>query len=336
MARLKFGVATETLRLAQPFRISGYVFESFDVVVVTLQDGSHQGRGEGGGVYFLGDDAPHMLAALNAARGAIESGPSRDDLRTFMPPGGARNAVDCAMWELEAARVGMPVWQLAGQPPPKPLRTTFTLGADDPGVMAEAARRYSQARAIKVKLTGELEIDLARVQAIRAARADVWLGVDGNQGFSADQLDPLIAGLVAQRVSLLEQPLARGQEAALDGYNAAIPIAGDESILSLADVGTAVGRFDVINIKLDKCGGLTEGLMMVAEARRLGLDVMVGNMVGTSLAMAPGFVLGQLCDIVDLDGPTFLASDRNPGVEYVNGNVWAGPAIWGAGSPSLS
>ena len=336
MSRLTFGVTTETLRLAQPFRISGYVFESFDVVVVTLQDGPHHGRGEGGGVYFLGDDAPHMLAALNDARGAIEAGPSREDLRAIMPPGGARNAVDCAMWDLEAARQGKSVWQLAGQSPPHPLRTTFTLGADNPDMMAEAARRCVQARAIKVKLTGELEIDLARVQAVRAARSDVWLGVDGNQGFSADQLNALLAGLLAERVSLLEQPLARGQEAALDGYCSAIPIAGDESVLSLVDVAAAVGRYDVINIKLDKCGGLTEGLMMATEARRLGLDVMVGNMVGTSLAMAPGFVLGQVCDIVDLDGPTFLAKDRTPGVEYADGNVWAGPAVWGTGSKSLS
>lgn len=332
MARLTFDVATETLRLAHPFRISGYVFESFDVVVVTLRDGHFQGRGEGGGVYFLGDDAPHMLAALDAARNAIESNPTRDDLRAIMPPGGARNAVDCALWDLEAARCGVTVWQLAGQPSPRPLRTTFTLGADDPDVMAEASRRCAQARAIKIKLTGELEVDLARVRAIRAARADVWLGVDGNQGFDVSQLDALVEGLLAERVSLLEQPVARGHEAELEGYRSPIPIAGDESVLSLADVAPAVGRFDVINIKLDKCGGLTEGLMMAAEARRLGLGVMVGNMVGTSLAMAPGFVLGQVCDIVDLDGPTFLAQDRDPGVDYANGNVWAGPAVWGTGS----
>jgi len=332
MPRLTLDVATETLRLAHPFRISGYVFESFDVVVVTIRDGQWQGRGEGGGVYFLGDDTPHMLAALTAARQAIESGLSRDELRAIMPPGGARNAVDCALWELEAACRNVPVWHLAGQLPPKPLRTTFTLGADNPDVMAEGARRCVQARALKIKLTGELDTDLARVRAIRAARDDVWLGVDGNQGFGVHQLDALVAGLHQERVSLLEQPLARGHEAELDGYHSVIPIAGDESVLSLADVPLAVGRFDVINIKLDKCGGLTEGLMMAAEASRLGLGVMVGNMVGTSLAMAPGFVLGQQCDIVDLDGPTFLAQDRKPSVEYTDGEVWAGPAVWGAGS----
>ena len=331
MARLTLEVASETLRLAQPFRISGHVFESSEVVVVTLCSGLHQGRGEGGGVYYLGDDVSHMLLDLQAARAALEAGPSREELRGLMPPGGARNAVDCALWELEAAQHSMPVWRLAGQGEPKPLRTTFTLGADEPEIMAAGARRYAQARSIKIKLTGDLELDIARVRAIRAARPDVWLGVDGNQGFSAGQLDPLVAALHDQRVSLLEQPLARGREADLEGYRSIIPIAGDESLLTLDDLAGAVGRFNIVNIKLDKCGGLTEALMMVSAARRLSIGVMVGNMVGTSLAMAPAFVLGQLCDLVDLDGPTFLAQDRQPGVDYVDGNVWASPEVWGSG-----
>jgi len=323
-------VATETLRLAQPFRIAGYVFEASEVVVVKLRDGGLTGRGEGGGVFYLGDDVAHMLAALAAARPAIEAGVGREELRAVMPAGGARNAVDCALWELEAARAGQPVWTLAGQAAPKPLRTTFTLGADTPEMMAAGATRYAEARSIKIKLTGELALDIARVQAIRAARPDAWLGVDGNQGYGRDALDPLVAALQAGGVALLEQPLARGCDADLDGYRSAIPIAGDESLLTLDDVAGAVGRFDVVNIKLDKCGGLTEALLMAAAARRLGLGVMVGNMVGTSLAMAPAFVLGQLCDIVDLDGPTFLAHDRVPGVRYRDGDVWAGPEVWGA------
>ncbi|QKR99816.1 dipeptide epimerase [Sphingomonas sp. CL5.1] len=330
MTRLSIDWTTETLRLAAPFRISGHVFETSDVVVVTLSDGGHRGRGEASGVYYTGDDAPAMLTALEGARAAIEAGPTRQELRAILPAGGARNAVDCAMWELEAARAGQPVWQLAGLDAPRPLRTTFTIGADDPAVMAERARDYADARSIKIKLTGDLDLDIARVRAIRAARPDAWLGVDGNQGFAAAQLDPLIAALQAAEVSLLEQPLARGREQDLDGFKSPIPIAGDESILSLAELPTAAGRFDVINIKLDKCGGLTEGLMMAGEARRLGMGVMVGNMVGTSLAMAPGFVLGQLCDLVDLDGPTFLTRDRVPGVEYRDGNIWAGEEIWGA------
>ena len=332
MPRLTMNVATETLRLAKPFRISGFVFEGSDVVVVTLSDGEHVGRGEGGGVFFLGDDVDHMRSALETARSAIEADPSREELRAIMPLGGARNAVDCALWELDASRTGKPVWQLAGVGEPKPLRTTFTLGADSPEVMAQGARDYAQARSIKVKLTGELDLDLARVAAIRAARDDVWLGVDGNQGFAIDDLAALIEGLQRENVSLLEQPLARGREGDLDGYASPIPIAGDESILSLADVPGAVGRFDVINIKLDKCGGLTEGLMMARLARQLGLGVMVGNMVGSSLAMAPGFVLGQGCDVVDLDGPTFLAKDREPSVHYRDGLITAGPEVWGSGA----
>ena len=334
MGRLHLDFASEALRLAEPFRISGYVFETVEVVVATLRDGEHQGRGEASGVFYLGDEAPQIVVALDAARGAIEAGPSREELRAILPPGGARNAIDCAMWELEAARAGQPVWQLAGLAEPTPLRTTFTLGADNPAAMAERARRYVQALSIKVKLTGELDLDIERLRAIREARPDVWLGVDGNQGFTIDQLDRLIAALQETKVSLLEQPLARGREADLDGYASPVPIAGDESILSLADIAPSVGRFDVVNIKLDKCGGLTEGLLMAAEARRLGLGVMVGTMVGTSLATAPAFLLGQLCDLVDLDGPTFLAQDRQPSVQYEEGKLWAGPEVWGSGGTS--
>ena len=330
MARLQLSVETRTLRLAQPFRISGYVFETADVLVVTLDDGSHRGRGEAAGVYYLGDDLEHMRGAIEGAREAIEAGPYLDDLRTIMPPGGARNAVDAALWELEAMRAGKPVWALAGLAEPQPLVTTFTISADEPAAMAATARGYAQARSVKLKLTGDLDLDLARVAAVRAARSDVWIGVDGNQGFAIGDLDALTQGLVAQRVELLEQPLARGREGDLDGFRSPLPIAGDESLLSLGDLAGAVGRFDVVNIKLDKCGGLTEGLLMAAEARRLGLGVMVGTMIGSSLATAPGFILGQVCDLVDLDGPTFLAADRTPSVRYEDGMLFAGPEVWGA------
>lgn len=336
MGRLIVSVTAEKMLLVKPFRISGYVFDAFRVVVVTLGDGRHQGRGEAGGVYYLGDDAAHMLSVLDAASADIAAGPTRKELRSILPPGGARNAVDCALWELEARREGVPVWQLAGKSAPKPLRTTFTLGADDPAVMAGMARQHAQARAIKIKLTGDLHLDLTRVAAIRAARPDVWLGVDGNQGFVAGDLDALIAGLQKQDVKLLEQPLARGHEAELEGLDSPIPLAGDESILSLDDVASSVGRYDVVNIKLDKCGGLTEGLMMAQEARRLGLGVMVGNMGGSSLAMGPSFVLGQECDIVDLDGPIFLANDRRPGVDYVDGDIWSGPDVWGGAAKAAA
>jgi L-alanine-DL-glutamate epimerase-like enolase superfamily enzyme len=331
MSRLELSVASQSLRLAQPFRISGYVFETVDVLVVTLNDGRHRGRGEGAGAYYLGDDLANMQAAIEGARAAIEAGPTRDELRGILPAGGARNAIDAALWELEAARAGRPVWALAGVGEPRPLVTTFTIGADAPEVMAGKARDFVQARSLKLKLTGDVDLDLARVAAVRAARPDVWLGVDGNQGFARADLDRLVAGLGAQRVSLLEQPLARGQEAELEGYSSPIPIAGDESLLTLDDIAGAVGRFEVVNIKLDKCGGLTEGLLMVTEARRLGLGVMVGTMVGTSLATAPGFVLGQLADLVDLDGPMFLVEDHKPSVVYADGLLNAGPEVWGSG-----
>ncbi len=328
---LSLDIATEALAFAEPFRISGYVFDTVDVVVATLRDGEHEGRGEASGVYYLGDDVPFIVEQMEASRAAIEGGISREALRSLLPPGGARNAIDCALWELEASRAGRPVWELAGLAQPRPVVTTFTVGADDPVAMGEKARSYRDARSIKVKLTGELALDIERVRAVRAARPDVWLGVDGNQGFERDDLETLIAALDQERVSLLEQPLKRGSEAELDGLFSSIPVAGDESLLSLADLPGAPGRFDVVNIKLDKCGGLTEGLVMAAEARRLGLGVMVGTMIGTSLDTAPAFLLAQVCDLVDLDGPTFLKSDREPSVRYDNGELWCGPEVWGAG-----
>ncbi|MGR4890773.1 dipeptide epimerase [Sphingopyxis sp. LARHCG72] len=329
MSRLKMGVSVEKLRLANPFRISGHVFDGRNAVIVTLDDGEHVGRGEATGVYYIGDDLEQMLAALANARSAIEAGPSRADLRAILPAGGARNAVDAALWELESKRTGRPVWALAGLDAPRPLRTTFTVGADEPARMAAEAVAYRGANSIKVKLTGELDLDIARVDAIRAARPDVWLGVDANQGFSVGDLDRLVAAMVAANVALIEQPLARGREADLDGYDAPIPLAADESALTLADVAGLKGRFDVFNIKLDKCGGLTEALMIAAAAREAELGVMVGCMVCSSLGAAPGFVVGQLCDLVDLDGPIFLKQDRTPGVVYRDGTVWCDEAVWG-------
>lgn len=334
MSRLSLTASIEKIQLAAPFRISGYVFTHIDAVIVTLSDGVHVGRGEAAGVYYLGDDSAHMMGVLNTHRDAIEAGLSRQQLLALMPPGGARNAVDCALWELEAKQAGKPVWQLAGIAAPRPLVTTFTLGADEPALMAEQAKRHAQARSIKIKLTGELALDIERVRAVRNARPDVWIGIDANQGFKIAELDSLVAAMVELRVSLIEQPLARGREADLEGYQSPIPLAADESALTLADVPGLVGRFQVVNIKLDKCGGLTEGLAIAEAARKHGLQVMVGNMGGTSLASAPAFVLGQVCDLVDLDGPIFIATDRTPGVVYADGYVTCGDDVWGATAAS--
>lgn len=330
---VKMHIAVEELRLKAPFRISGYVFEGFDVIVVTLEDGAHRGRGEAAGAYYLGETATTMKAVLEEHRTAIEAGISRDELQMRLTPGGARNAVDCALWELDASRLAQPAWRIAGIETLRPLVTTFTLSADDPATVEAGARAYETAQAIKLKLSGDFDLDTARVQAVRRARPDVWLGVDANQGYRKDGLERLIALLSDNRVSLLEQPVARGSEADLEGLSSPIPIAADESALSLADVDSLVGRFDVVNIKLDKSGGLTEALLMAHRARELGLQVMVGNMISTSLAMAPAFIVGQLCDVVDLDGPTFLDRDRTPSVTYRHdGTIWCDESVWAGGA----
>jgi L-Ala-D/L-Glu epimerase len=336
MSGVTLSVSVEKLRLAAPFRISGFVFEEQDAVVVELHDGRHRGRGEASGVYYLEDRIEQIVAAIESRRTVIESGLDRISLQRLLPPGGARNAIDCAMWELEASRTGVPVCELAGVGTLRPLITTFTLGADDPRVMADGARKYGHARSLKLKLTGDLDTDIARIQAVRSARPEVWIGVDANQGYTIGALDGLMGELVRAEVALLEQPLARGREADLQGFVSPIPIAADESALSLADLPGLPGRFQIVNIKLDKCGGLTEGLAMARRAREIGLGVMVGNMVGTSLAMAPGFILGQLCDVIDLDGPIFLARDRTPGAVYSAGTIQCGAEVWGSGGSPVA
>jgi L-Ala-D/L-Glu epimerase len=325
---MKLAVRVEKWPYVSPFRITDYVFTGAEVVVVTLDDGGLLARGEGDGVYYRGETPDSMVRDIESVRSAIEAGATRHDLQTLLPPGGARNALDCAMWELDAKRAGKPVWQLAGLPTPKPLLTTFTVGAGTPEEMAATAKSYVGARAIKVKLTPENTA--ACIRAVRAVRPDVWLGVDANRGFARPSLEALMPVLKECDVSLVEQPFALGRDGDLEGFQRSIPIAADESVQSSADLKALVGFYDTINIKLDKCGGLTEGLRMAHEAKRLGFKVMVGCMSGTSLAMAPAFVLGQLCDVVDLDAPTFLTRDREHAARYVHGEVFCPEALWGA------
>nr|WP_109807694.1 dipeptide epimerase [Sphingosinithalassobacter portus] len=327
--RRTLDVRVERFPYVKPFRITGHVFTETALVVVEIAEGPHRARGEAAGAYYLQDDIATMTAAIERVRDAIEAGADRAGLQQLLPPCGGRNALDCALWELEAQQRGEPVWQLAGLPEPRPLRTTITLGAEEPRAMADAATALADATTLKLKLTGDAALDAARVAAVRSARPDCWIGVDANQGYRADALPALFAMLERHDVALLEQPLARGDEAGMEGVKRTIPVAADESALSLADVDGLVGRFDMVNIKLDKCGGLTEGIAIARRARQLGLGVMVGNMMGSSLSMAPSFLLGQLCNVVDLDGPTFLARDRTPGVFYRDGNVHCPAEIWG-------
>lgn len=325
---LTMDVAIEKFPLREPFNITGSSMLEADVVVVTLSKDGRSGHGEASGVDYHGDDVPGMVRQLEAARVSIEAGLDRDSLQRLLPIGGARNALDCALWDLEAKLSGRAAWQIAGLDAPKPLLTTFTVGANAPEKMAADARAYVQAKAIKMKLTGQAE-DAERVRAVRAARPDVWLCVDANQGFTRELLALLMPVLADARVQLIEQPFPVGQEAQMDGLDASIAFAADESAQGLDDVPKLVGRFNVVNIKLDKCGGLTEALSMARKARQLGLEVMVGNMVGTSLAMAPAFLVGQLCSVVDLDGPVFLSRDRLVSVRYEDGLVTSPDVLWG-------
>lgn len=326
---MKLHATIEKWPLVAPFRITGYTWENIEVLLVTLEREGKVGRGEASGVYYRNDTTASMLRQIESIRGAIEAGTDRLAAQKLLPPGGARNALDAALWDLEAKLSGTPAWKTAGLETPKPLLTTMTCGADEPAKMAAAARNYRNARAIKLKLTGEPS-DAERVRAVREARGDVWLGVDANQGFTRASLEKLMPTLLDTRVELVEQPFPIGQEALLDGFESPIPVAADESVQSLADVPSLVGRFEVMNIKLDKCGGLTEALAMARAAREHGLELMVGNMMGTSLAMAPAYLIGQLCEVVDLDGPLFIRSDRSPAVDYAGGLIQVPEELWGS------
>ena len=325
--QLKLEVQSWPLKV--PFRITGHVWEHLDILICSLSRNGVQGQGEATGVFYHDETAAGLREQIEAVRAQIEAGISREALQVLLPAGGARNAVDCALWALESREIGRPAWRLAGLDQPQPLRTTFTLGADAPGVMAARARSATEARALKLKLLGD-GLDGERVEAVRAARPDVWLAVDANQAFDRATTAALLPLLLTNQVSLLEQPCRIGDEESLRGLDCPMALAADESVQTSADLDRLVGLFDTINIKLDKCGGLTEGLAMARRARELGFEVMVGNMIGTSLSCAPAFLVGQLCQVVDLDGPWHLAGDVHPAVSYRDGMVDCPPGIWDA------
>ena len=330
LARRSLQVSRVAMKFAAPFRISGYVFETMPSVIAVLRDGEFSGRGEAAGVYYVGDDQDRMIADIEAVRPALESGADRAALQTLLPACGARNALDCALWELESLQAGVPVWQLAGVPSPGARITTFTLPADDPSVLAEMIRDFGHAKAIKLKFDGDLAADTERLSVVRAARPDAWLAVDANQGYSDADLDGLERLLVGHSVELLEQPVPRGCETLLAGWRPSFLVGADESILDLAELAEKGHYYDVINIKLDKCGGLTEALEMARSAKAMGKQVMVGNMGGSTMAMAPGFVLAQLCDVIDLDGPASLPDDPLASQIYSNGEILVPEHLWGS------
>lgn len=325
---MNIDVNIETWPLAKPFRITGRTYTSLDIVVAVVSDGAHEGRGEAAGVDYLGETPGDMVAQILSMKDAFRAGMDRARLQSLLPIGGARNALDCALWDLEASRSGQSAWRSAGVVTPKRCLTTWTIGADTPEIVAERATEFADARAIKLKLTGD-GLDGERIAAARAARPDVWLGVDGNQGFSRASLEALMPALVQARVALIEQPLPMNSDADLETLYSPIPLAADESVQGLAGISRLTDAFSVINIKLDKCGGLTEALAMVEAARARGMGLMVGNMLGTSLAMAPAYIVAQFCDVVDLDGPLLLQCDRVSAALYRNGTIECPDEIWG-------
>jgi L-alanine-DL-glutamate epimerase-like enolase superfamily enzyme len=285
------------------------------------------------GVFYMGDTPASMMFQIESMRSRLERGLTRMQLQDLLPPGGARNAMDAALWDLEAKTTGQSVWQLSGVAP-RPLETVFTIGLEaTPQGMAEKAAAAVGFNLLKIKLDGHEP--LARVQAIRAARGDARLVVDANQGWSFEQLKGLAPALADLGVQMIEQPLPRNGDSVLCGYRCPVPLFADESCQHLEELEQAAARYQGINIKLDKTGGLTHALALASAARIRGLGLMVGNMGGCSLVMAPSFVVGCVCDWVDIDGPLLQRSDRLPGIRFVGGHVPVfGPSVWGGGSAS--
>jgi L-alanine-DL-glutamate epimerase-like enolase superfamily enzyme len=322
----KVTFTTESLELRIPFRITGHVFSAVQVLLVSLEESGCRGRGEGAGVYYLDETGDSMLAQAESVRSALQQGADRERLRNLLPAGGARNAIDCALWDLEAKLAGKSIWELTGIAPRETI-TFNTVGIDTPANMAAAARLLDT-DSIKVKLDGETPVE--RIAAVRAARPDAVIVVDANQGWTFGQLVELAPRFKELGVAMIEQPLPRGGDQELEGYEPPVPLCADESCLDTSEFEQALRRYQMINIKLDKTGGLTEALDLAALARANGIGLMVGNMVGTSLAMAPGFVIAQFCRFVDLDGALFLKQDRQHPMTC-DGGVLAppGPELWG-------
>ncbi len=325
-AQRELQAVVEPRKFTIPFVISGHTFETVDLLTVSLFEHGCRGRGEATGVYYLDENGQSMLDDIERVRAEIESGVDRHQLRELMPAGGARNAIDCALWDLEAKQKGQTIWQLTNIVPGV-TRSVMTVGIDAPAKMGEMARSLDSTR-IKVKLDGELVLE--RIRAVRDARPDAEIVVDVNQGWSFDQLVEFAPEFEKIGIAMIEQPLPRGGDAALEDYDPPLPLCADESCLGVSEFEQAARRYQMINIKLDKTGGLTEALELVGLAEARGIELMVGNMVGTSLAMAPGYVVAQHCLFVDLDGALFLEHDCENGMTWDHGVLSPPtPELWG-------
>ena len=325
MSTIVLSAKVERWPVAGAFIISrGARTEAVVVVVEATADGII-GRGECVPYARYGETVEGVVAAIEGARAIA----SREDLARVLAPGAARNAIDCALWDLEAKRAGRRAWELAGLAPLKPVPTCYTLSLDAPDAMAARAREAHAHPLLKIKLGGGTA-DAERMRAIRAARPEARLVADANEAWHPDELQRLLAVAAETRFELIEQPLPAGNDGALAGLKREVPICADESAHTADGLAALRDRYDAVNIKLDKTGGLTGALAMAAEAQRLGFKTMVGCMLATSLAMAPATLVAQSADWVDLDGPLLLARDRPHGLVYVDGCVSPPTAaLWG-------
>lgn len=306
----------ETWSFTRPFRIAGHCYKDKTHIVLSLSDGTHTGRGEACCVRYCGETPEQVYADIHAIRKQLRAGLSREQLQSLLPAGGARNAVDLALWDLECKQQNKSIWELTGINP-KPIDTVYTIGIEDtPEQMAAQARDLLEFPLFKVKLDSDRPLE--RIQAIHSARPDARLVIDANQGWDLPLLQSIAPKLKDLNVEMIEQPLPRGQDEALADYQCPIMLAADESCLERSELAAMEGRYQMINIKLDKTGGLTEALLLAKEARQKGFKLMVGGMGGTSLSTAPAFVLGQLCELRDMDGPLLLNYDREHAIRYVH------------------
>ena len=322
-------IHTEAWPLAGAFRISRGTRKVSDVLMVEVNDGNYVGRGECFPYARYGEDIDSVQKQLNSVRSEIEHGLDRQALLNVLAPGAARNAVDCALWDLEAKRAGVRVWDLADLPAPEPVTTVYTLGVDEPAIMGERARENSDRPRLKLKMTGD-GADLERVRNIHKNAPNARLVVDANEGWTIEQYLEYAPQFKELGVEMIEQPLPSTDDEQLSGVDRPIPVCADESCHDRTTLKSLVGKYDMINIKLDKTGGLTEALNLRDAALKQGLSIMVGCMIGTSLAMAPGILVAQEAAIVDLDGPLLLAEDRAPGLSFT-GSIIHPPEtrLWG-------
>jgi L-Ala-D/L-Glu epimerase len=321
-------VRAESWPIAGTFAISRGSKTKAEVVLVEIGDGDHVGRGECVPYARYGETIAGSIAAIEQLRPEIEAGLDRPALQDAMPPGAARNALDCALWDLEAKRSGHPVWRLAGLTPPQAVTTAYTLSLGTVESMAAAARTNAGRPLLKLKLSGPDDLD--RVRAVRENAPQSRLIVDANEAWTAETFIELAPQLLRLGVELIEQPLPAANDHALADLARPVPVCADESCHDAASLPDIRGKYDAVNIKLDKTGGLTEALRLAAAAKDEGLAIMVGCMVATSLSMAPALLIAQGARWVDLDGPLLLAEDRAPGLVY-HGNLVrpASPSLWG-------